>query len=173
MVAESPLAVAVTRQLELITVWMCMHCRVLESLESHDFFGYTYFSKSNSYSTIVTQVLGLKINDSGSTMMSLSGIEKLDQQLNLIKTKTFEFIRQILDYSFNKIETEHRSVVPLTHKISGLAPLMIQTAHQFATSPQLDQKLLDDGMSEFIIQLIEILALLSDEREYFEIFVEN
>jgi hypothetical protein len=34
MNAESPLALAVTSQLEVITVWFSMHSRLLESLES-------------------------------------------------------------------------------------------------------------------------------------------
>lgn len=34
MNAESPLALAVTSQLEVITVWFSMHARLLESLES-------------------------------------------------------------------------------------------------------------------------------------------
>ncbi len=37
-------------------------------------------------------------------MLSLSGIEQLDQQLNVAKTKALEIIRQILNYAFNQLD---------------------------------------------------------------------
>lgn len=105
--------------------------------------------------------------------MSQSGIEKLDQQLNLIKTKDMECLRLLLEYSLNKVDAEKRSVIPLTHKAKGVAPLLIKTAHAFATSHKLDALLQDECLNEFMVQLLEILALLSDEREYFDIFIQN
>lgn len=37
-------------------------------------------------------------------MLSLSGIEQLDQQLNAVKTKALEILRQILNYAFNQLD---------------------------------------------------------------------
>lgn len=45
----------------------------------------------------------MSITDEGS-MLSLSGIEQLDQQLNAVKTKALEILRQILNYAFNQLD---------------------------------------------------------------------
>jgi len=84
-----------------------------------------------------------------------------------------DILRLILSYTFSAIDQDQRSVIPVAHKITGLAPILIKTAHSFATNPNLDKLVQDDNLSEFMVNLIEILVLLSDEREYFEIFVQN
>jgi hypothetical protein len=56
-----------------------MHERLIERLESQDYFGFTYFARSNAYSTIFIQLLGLSVvGSSEDSIVSISGIQKLD-----------------------------------------------------------------------------------------------
>lgn len=137
MSADSPVALKVTQQLDLITAWVAMHERILERLETQDYFGYDLFARSNAYSTIIIQVLGLSITDSAEaqSILSMSGFQKLDQQLNLIKTKAMEVLIHILEYVFNSLNADERGVVPFVRKMEGVAPLLIKTAYTFATHP--------------------------------------
>lgn len=51
--SDSPAAIKVTIALNLITNWVSMHDRLIERLETQDCFGFTYFARSNAYSTIL------------------------------------------------------------------------------------------------------------------------
>ncbi len=98
-------------------------------------------------------MLGLTTNESaeGQSILSISGIQKLDQQLNLIKTKALEIIRRILEYVFNRLSNEQREFVPFIRKMEGVAPLLIKTAYCFATHPELSTLLFEDVATELIV----------------------
>lgn len=63
--------------------------------------------------------------------------------------------------------------MPYVHKMEGVTPLLISTAYKFATHPRLQEFLLNETISDFIIHLIEMLVLLCGEQNYLEIFVKN
>jgi len=47
--------------------------------------------------------------------------------------------------------------------MTGVAPLLIKTAYNFATHPLLTTFLLDSVASDFIVELLEILILMAGE----------
>ena len=56
-----------------------MHDRLIERLETQECFGFTYFVRSNAYSTIFIQILGLSVaGNADDSIISISGIQKLD-----------------------------------------------------------------------------------------------
>ena len=76
-------------------------------------------------------------------MLSLTGIQKLDNQLNLIKSKTFEIITLNLRYVFDTMAKKHFQTVPYTEKVKGLLPFLLNTLYSFATHPEIDALLLN------------------------------
>jgi len=52
---------SITMQLKLITTWVTVHNKLLDSLESQNYFGYEYFTRSNAYATAFTAALGLSL----------------------------------------------------------------------------------------------------------------
>lgn len=174
MTAESPVAQKVTQTLDIITAWISMHERILERFETQDYFGYEQFARSNAYSTILIHILGLSIEESPvSPLLSMSTFQKLDHQLNLIKTKAMEALIHILEYVYNSLSHEEREVVPFVRKMEGVAPMLIKTAQSFATHPQLITLLENDTCSEFMVQLIEILIILCGEQVYYNVFIDH
>jgi len=103
----------------------------------------------------------------------MSNFQKFDQQLNLIKTKVLETLIHLLEYTFQYLNNDEKSRIPYIIKMEGVIPLIIKTAHQFATHADLQQLLLDDVKKDFIVELIEVLIILSGESNYNDIFVQN
>jgi len=161
--AEGPAAAEITQQLKLITNWVSMHNQLLEQLESQDYFGYEQFTRSNAYAGVLAQVLGLTIVDGAETLISFSGFQALDKELNIIKTRVLEMLIKILEYIFDRMNSDQKSAIPYIVKMNGLIPLLIKTCHQFATSATLHTMLLDENVKEFITQCLEILIILAGE----------
>lgn len=57
--------------------------------------------------------------------------------------------------------------------MKNLAPLLVNTAYHFAQHTKREEMLENETTSEFIVQLLEILIVLSGEQAYFEVFIEN
>lgn len=61
--AQSPLSVQLVNQLDLITAWTSMHLRILERFANQQYFGFDRFIRSNDYSRVFLEALGLSLND--------------------------------------------------------------------------------------------------------------
>jgi hypothetical protein len=91
----------------LILAWITTHSKILERFESQAYFGYDHFVRSNAYSTVLVTLLGLNVNnpdENSQSILSLTGIQMVDQQLNTIKTKTFEVLTYLLTYVFDGMD---------------------------------------------------------------------
>jgi len=60
--ATSAPAIKLTGSLGLILAWVTMHSKILERFESQSYFGFDHFVRSNAYSTVLVQILGLNVN---------------------------------------------------------------------------------------------------------------
>lgn len=83
-------------------------------------------------------------------------------QINQIKEKVLESLGHILEYSFDYYDEDTKATVPMLVKIQGIIPLLIKTAHNFATSPNLPAMLIEDKNRDFIIYVLDILIKLAN-----------
>ena len=79
---------------------------ILERFESKKYYGFNLFASNERYAAALTQIIGILITSSSQDMtcvISLSGLEKLDNQINTIKAKTFTCLNKIFKYVFNEV----------------------------------------------------------------------
>ena len=171
--ADAPIALECANYLKLITNWVTTHNQLLETFESMEYFGFEFFERSNLYSNAFLNLLGLSLSPSADSLMSKTSLTKFDDQLNVIKTKVFEILTKILEHIFNNLTNEQKQNIPYIVKMSGLIPILVKTAYGFATSPDLQKQLLVESNQQFIIQLLEVLTILSGEQQYIDVFVAN
>lgn len=173
MASDDPIAIQITTQLKLMQNWVTSHVQLFESLEAQEHFGYELFVRSSHYSGIFIEALGLQIEEQNESLLSMSGIKQLDSQINTIKAKVLECLSHLLEFVFNTMDGDQKANIPYFIKIQGVIPMIIKTAHHFATSPTLPSLLLEEQNKEMINQVLEVLILLAGEQNMIDIFVEN
>jgi hypothetical protein len=85
-----------------------IHENILQRYEQKQHFGYEHFALSLPYANILSALLGIIIthpNQNNQSMMSLTGIQKLDNLINSIKIKAFECINMILKFVFEQMQS--------------------------------------------------------------------
>lgn len=100
------------------------------------------------------ELLGLSLVGAGASaqnLLSLTGIQKLDNQLNLIKSKIFEILTYNLRYAFDMLQKKQQQGVPYLEKIKGVLPFLLHTAHTFATHPAIDELMHNQIVVDFVI----------------------
>lgn len=102
---HNPHVVKVMNSLEIIFNWVKIHYNAFERYQSKKYFGFQLFSSSVEYCNIFKNILGLHVahpNQTNQTILSLTGLEKLDNQLNLIKGKAMESINMVFKYTVDQ-----------------------------------------------------------------------
>jgi hypothetical protein len=106
-----------------------MFLRLFERFEVQNFLGFHLFIRSHSYSTAFIELLGLRIADSPTdSLISQTGAQKLDDDLNLIKSKALEILTHNMTYMNTKLERKQQMSCPYLDKLSGIIPILIKTA---------------------------------------------
>lgn len=70
-------------------------------------------------------------------MLSISGIQKVDQIINEIKTKILESLCLLLGYVFDTMNNEQKNSIPYVNKMKAVVPILIKDAYLFATNEQM------------------------------------
>jgi hypothetical protein len=96
-----------------------VHESLLERWESKKYFGYNLMANSINYPSAFQAILGVVINygsQNVGSMFSLTGVEKLDNLLNLIKIKALECFNHIYRYLFENVPNKIKAESPFLRK---------------------------------------------------------
>lgn len=94
----------------------------------------------------------------------------MDDQINLIKTKSLECINLILRYIFEQVQDKFKPQSPFLKKAQLFAHGIVTTLTHVSQRPDLEQIILDDNGQNFIVEAVETLVILAAEREFNEDF---
>jgi len=70
----------------------------------------------------------LTIVDNAETLISFSGFQALDKELNVIKTRVLEMLIKILEFIFDRMNSDQKTAIPYIMRMNGLIPLLVKTA---------------------------------------------
>ncbi len=83
-----------------LNTWLQIHYQILDRFRTKHFFGYQYFAASDQYATLFTNVFGVLLphpNQPTDCIVSMTGLEKLDDMLNEVKVKALRCYVKIMD----------------------------------------------------------------------------
>jgi hypothetical protein len=103
-------------------------------------------------------------------MMSLTGIQKLDNLINQIKIKTFECINMILKYVFEQMQSIVKNQSPFLQRAGLIVQGLIATVSHLSQRADLEAIIEDEIGQTFIVEAIETLVILVGEKEFYEEF---
>lgn len=66
--------------------------------------------------------------DNAETLISFSGFQALDKELNVIKTRVLEMLIKILEFIFDRMNSDQKTAIPYIMRMNGLIPLLVKTA---------------------------------------------
>ena len=103
MATTDPLAVSIMTQLEVLHSWAGMFKRIIERFESSNYKNFNVIIRSDDLATVMTNLLALTVNQNSAlhatSIVSFSGLQKLDQLLNQIKIRVIESQNMLLEYT--------------------------------------------------------------------------
>ena len=129
-----------------------MHVNVLERWESKKYFGFPLLSASDLYATTFAKILTITVplnNSAGPsmpamTLISCTNVQKLDNLLNKVKTRSLEFLNQIFRYIFEKVVNQVKLNSPFLAKGIQFLPFLVQSVLTVSQRPDIEQLLIDD-----------------------------
>jgi hypothetical protein len=160
----------------VIRQWADVHYSLCESYQDEKSYEFSnILAKSDTLASVFTALIALNANHNNpkhaNSIISFSGLGKLDLILNETKTKVFSSISKLLSYITDDMSNEEAQMAPLTSKLLVLLPHLIDSAAMFAVDPNLNSMLLEESNSELIVALLDILVLTSDQPQYQDIFI--
>ena len=84
------------------------------------------------------------------SLISFSGLQKLDQILNQTKTNVLEAYNMVIEYALQMNENVQMTS-PIVTKCIAIAPNLIISARTIATDPDLESYLEDETYSEMVV----------------------
>lgn len=120
----------VINSLDIILTWSKIHESVLERYQAKKYFGFQSIAMNESYSRILSSLLVLYIplsSQSSRTILSLTGIQRLDNLLNLIKGKVLECLNYIFKYVIDQLITQQKMVCPFMSAAPQILDCCIHT----------------------------------------------
>lgn len=166
---ENPLAQQLLAQLEILHSWASMHHRILERFESSKYQHFQVIMRSGRLSDVLVALIALTANSSdgrhAGSLISFSGLEKLDKLLNQIKVKTFESLNMLLEY-IELLKEDQQQTSPFHHKMHALIPQLAASACLLATDERLEDCLEDEDYSELAVQVIETMCITMSNMAY-------
>ena len=109
---NNPSIIKIVATLDIILMWTRIHESVFERYESKKDFGLQQFAISEEYSQAFKCLLGIYVptsNQPNSNILSVTGIEKLDNLINNIKYKCLECINVLYRYMVEKMHPNLRA----------------------------------------------------------------
>jgi hypothetical protein len=89
--------------LELIQDWLNVHISILERWESRNNFGFSQLSESSSYAQTLAKILSISVPGVNHGFVSATGLQKLDELVNKMKSLALEALNHVLRYIFEKV----------------------------------------------------------------------
>jgi hypothetical protein len=80
-------------------------------------------------------------------------------------------MRFLLNYIYGDMIAEDMNVMPLSVKMSVLAPHLIQTCALMATNERLEIFVADEVYSELLVSLLDILIIISGQQAFQDVFI--
>lgn len=150
--------------LDLVMEWNLVHVNILERWESKKYFGYALLSQSREYAQMFARILTitLPIGQQGISLLSFSGVEKLDNLLNKVKMRGLECLNQVFRYIFEKVPNSVKVVSPFLEKALEFCPFLVHNVLLAAQRPDIEHVLQEhEVFSEALVEAIETLVLFA------------
>ena len=119
IIADSPQVQNTLSHLDVLQEWVNIHVNILERWESKRYFGYSMMCKSESFANTISRIVTITLQIGGSTnvsLISLSGLQKLDNLMNKVKVRSLEFLNYIFRYLFEKVPNSVKIESPFLQK---------------------------------------------------------
>ena len=134
-------------QVEVLEQWANIHEAFIEKLQDDKTFSFmNVLARSESTATIFTALLALNANVNNTaghaqSVISFSGLGKLDKILNETKTKVLKCMSSLTDYIYDEMTTEEAEMAPMSTKLLVLLPYLIESLTLFAKDPNMSSLL--------------------------------
>lgn len=168
---ENPVIQQVLGQLQVLHQWVAAHQNILERFESKKYYGFDLFAQSPKYATVLTQIVGILVTTSQQNVgciISISGLEKLDQQLNQIKLRSLQSVNVIFKYIFNEIPSEQKNTSEFPKKGVQIYPFIVSTLLYISQREDLESILQDETYQDLIVEIMETLSMFIHEKEFYQ-----
>lgn len=141
-------------QLEVLHQWTRMFKALIERFESKNYAHFNVLMRSEDLARVFIELLALTANQGSAryhnSLISFSGLQKLDQILNQTKTNVLEAYNMVIEYALQMNENVQMTS-PIVTKCIAIAPNLIISARTIATDPDLESYLEDETYSEMVV----------------------
>ena len=165
--------------MEVLEQWANIHDALIEKLQDDKTYQFiNVLARSDITATVFTGLIGLHANFNNTaghaqSIISFSGLGKLDMILNETKTKVLKCISNLTNYIFDEMTVEEAEMAPLSSKLSLLLPHLIDSLAVFAVDPNMSSLLLNESFSELIVSLLDVLIIACNQQKFQEVFIQN
>ena len=181
---ENPKVTSILQQTEVLSAFMSMILRILERLTSKQQYDPSYigFVTSKELAQIFIRVfsIGIQIPHSPNnmTVISITGLQILDNQINQLKTRTLECMNYVLKHKDKRCDNEMAQDNHQVMKgIHSLLPIVLQSLVIFGQRSDLQlmidkETIEEETISNFIIELLELNHCITQYEQFKLIFLQ-
>jgi len=136
-------------QVDVLEQWASIHEALVEKLHDDKTYQFTnVLVRSETTATIFTALIALNANFGNAaghaqSVISFSGMGKLDMMLNETKTKVLKCISSLTSYIFDEMSNDEAQMAPLSAKLTLLLPHLIDSLAMVGTDPNMSSLLLN------------------------------
>lgn len=166
---ESPHIQETICHLDILQEWLTTHTSIMERWESKKYFGFSAMMQSAHYSTTLAKILSLSMPIQGAEttgLFSCTGLQKLDNLVNRVKSQALEFLNQVLRYIFEKVTSKVKVTSPFLPRCIQFCPYLIKSLLSLTARPDIETIVQDEVYSEIIVEAIETVVLFAGEPEF-------
>lgn len=170
--STNPIADSMTAHLKVLQAWVAMHKRLLDSDDQEVVLLFLRFSRSEVYSNQMTFLLSLSALDTPEhtqSIISFTGLQKLDQMINQIKTDNIICLNRILQFVYQKVSAAQRKSVPFIPKMVQFAQPLVQSLVLVTKKAELEALCEEEIYADIIIEMLAMLAIFSAEKEFYDV----
>lgn len=138
---DNPQVAAVLSTMDFLKNWSTTVYRTLEKFTTAEYKGFRSFALSDQLCDAIFRLLGVtavKIQNPQNCLISHTGLEKLDNQLNHIKYKLLESIHTIYSYIYVVAVKTVRKQSPFHQQGNQLSQLLIASLVHYCRLPDLE-----------------------------------
>jgi len=148
-----------------------MHSNLLERWESKKYFGFNLLAQSAAYANTLAKILSIFVplgdqSQEQSHLISLTGLQKLDNLLNKIKYRSLEILNHLFRYLFEKVHNSVKVQSPFLQRAIQFCPFLIKNLLIITGRADIEVLVLDEAYSDVLVEAIETLVLFSAEKEF-------
>lgn len=123
--ANDPIAIRLMSQLEVLHAWAGMFQKLIEKFENRSYVNFDVFIRSEDLASVMISLIALTANQGSAlhqhSVISFSGLQKLDSILNQTKGKVIESINMLLEYAL-QIHESQQTQSPIINKMIQCVP---------------------------------------------------